>query len=308
MFDSTGPTLKLFVDGTQECSVTNAGAAYTGSTNPLRAGRDSGASNSWAGQMADLRTYGSALTNSNVKTNAVATWGRFPNFPRTDSALVLWLGADSGVTTDTTAGSTTVSSWQNQSGTGSNAVQSTKGNQPLYVENGLNGKPVLRFDGVDDAINSASAPGGTNRSIFVVSASRDVTSWGPVVLQSGNGGITYGWQANWQGMMFNQLYNVENNVAEGAASPQTFSNNQFALATGIWNSAANVNKIYINGVLKGSDTTVLNGASGTIYIGNRDGLSFGAVDIAEILIYNQALSDSDRQAVESYLNAKYGLY
>ena len=41
--------------------------------------------------------------------------------------------------------------------------------------------------------------------------------------------------------------------------------------------------------------------------GSIDVASFGAMDFAEIIIYNSALSDSDRSAVEGYLMSKWGI-
>src|SRR6185369_7700007 len=62
------------------------------------------------------------------------------------NGLQLWLKADAGVTA--TAGK--VTAWQDQSGKGNNATQATADLSPLLVPNAINGKPVLRFDGVDD--------------------------------------------------------------------------------------------------------------------------------------------------------------
>jgi hypothetical protein len=52
---------------------------------------------------------------------------------------VIWLRADLGVTL-----ATGVSSWADQSGNGYNFVQAAGGNQPEFIANGVNGKPMLR--------------------------------------------------------------------------------------------------------------------------------------------------------------------
>ncbi len=68
--------------------------------------------------------------------------------------LQLWLKADAGVTAG--AGGI-VTAWQDQSGKGNNAAQSTADLYPLLVTNAINGKPVLRFDGVDDFLEVADS-------------------------------------------------------------------------------------------------------------------------------------------------------
>jgi hypothetical protein len=62
----------------------------------------------------------------------------------------LWLRADAG--TSTTTNGQTVSAWNDQSGNGNNATQGTSANQPLFIasEPLANNRPVLRFDGSDD--------------------------------------------------------------------------------------------------------------------------------------------------------------
>lgn len=63
----------------------------------------------------------------------------------------LWLKADAGITKD---GSDYVSAWADQSGNGNDASQGTGTNQPLWVDTQLNGKPVIRFDGINDYLKS----------------------------------------------------------------------------------------------------------------------------------------------------------
>src|ERR1051325_1040571 len=63
------------------------------------------------------------------------------------NGLQLWLKADAGVSTG--AGGI-VTAWQDQSGKGNNAAQTTPDSSPLLVNNAINGKLVLRFNQVDD--------------------------------------------------------------------------------------------------------------------------------------------------------------
>ncbi|MFM6254192.1 MAG: hypothetical protein ACKPEQ_34470, partial [Dolichospermum sp.] len=58
----------------------------------------------------------------------------------------LWLDAADSSTI--TLNGSTVSQWNDKSGNGRNAIQATATNQPAYTANGLNGKPVLTFDGI----------------------------------------------------------------------------------------------------------------------------------------------------------------
>jgi hypothetical protein len=78
------------------------------------------------------------------------------------SALALWLDAEDAASI--TLNESTVSQWNDKSGNNRHASQATAANQPTYTLNGLNGKPVLTFDGVNDfftmtsPVNAAALP------------------------------------------------------------------------------------------------------------------------------------------------------
>ncbi|MBY0371053.1 LamG domain-containing protein, partial [bacterium] len=84
VFSSAGPTLQFYVNGSLECTITNSGAAYTGSVNPLAIGAAVVAPNTptagtyWKGSVGDARTYTNALSAGAVGTNYSATSSRFP--------------------------------------------------------------------------------------------------------------------------------------------------------------------------------------------------------------------------------------
>ncbi|MBL9126578.1 MAG: hypothetical protein JNL97_02970, partial [Verrucomicrobiales bacterium] len=61
--------------------------------------------------------------------------------------LSLWLRADAGVTADASGA---VTAWADQSPNANHAAQADVTSAPTRVENALNAKPVLRFDGTDD--------------------------------------------------------------------------------------------------------------------------------------------------------------
>src|SRR5262245_18046788 len=69
--------------------------------------------------------------------------------PPTNS-LQLWVRADAGVTTNATG---QVEKWADQSGKGNDATQSDDSLKPKVVDNSINGKPVIRFDGSDDYLD-----------------------------------------------------------------------------------------------------------------------------------------------------------
>ena len=67
--------------------------------------------------------------------------------PVPTTGLALWVRADAGITTDASGN---VSAWADQSSQHNDLSQTTPSLRPQLVENGINGLPLLRFDGAGD--------------------------------------------------------------------------------------------------------------------------------------------------------------
>jgi hypothetical protein len=96
-----------------------------------------------------------------------------PAPPPTLPGLVVWLRASTVDAADATqvrrAGNQIfVRRWRNQAATDSDAVQATSTLQPLWLADGGDGHPVLRFDGSNDQLNLPSPPGTNSFSLFAV--------------------------------------------------------------------------------------------------------------------------------------------
>jgi Concanavalin A-like lectin/glucanases superfamily len=66
--------------------------------------------------------------------------------------------------------------------------------------------------------------------------------------------------------------------------------------------------LYVNGELAyqaGAESSTIQGSAATGVIGGGHGGSFFTGNIGEILIYDRALTDSEREQVEHYLTMKY---
>ena len=121
------------------------------------------------GQIAEFILYERALTASEISDvgNYVKTkWGIPVNTPdlsgspSTVTNLELWLDAADidGDGTDEGAGETYAGVWNDCSGNGRNATQSTGSQQPVVTPNGLNSRTTLLFDGVDDLFDVTDRP------------------------------------------------------------------------------------------------------------------------------------------------------
>jgi len=221
--------------------------------------------------------------------------------PTTD--LTVWLKSDAGLIVD---GSGYVQTWQDQSGQGHDATQSTAGIRPLKVDNFWAGRPVVRFDGSDDRLQLplSSTLGIENHDyeMFVVARS---TSSGIQFLISGGTKEHYEIHLNsspgGQGVRF-----IPNSPWQ-TQSVDYGSHTQFT--TGAFHAfGARVDTgtgyIRVNGV-QSTDTasSAQSNQNVNLYLGIRGGdASYPlAGDIAEVLIYNRALTPAERAQVETYL-------
>lgn len=234
--------------------------------------------------------------------------------------LQLWLDASDTSTITESGGS--VSAWADKSGNGNNATQGTASAQPLTGVADMNGKNVIRFDGVNDAlsvaasstINNIWASGGT---VIVVYRVNNVN--GRALDKSGASG-TAGWRLYWtdesageQDLLFqhdaatgeygtittareiSQTKPTINIATYSKATPSTFANFYIDSTT-----ASSV------GVF-GSGSGAADDDSGSdLYIGNREDLARPMNgDVAEIIAYDRTLSSAEISLVYSYLANKW---
>jgi hypothetical protein len=204
------------------------------------------------------------------------------------SGLRIWAAADSGVTTDASG---FVSSWSDHSSQSNTLVQTVPANRPLLVPNVANGLPALRFDGNNDVLNFTTRLTGIRTVFWVVSESpsASVASWRPLL---------------GDGTLFDFL---GGNGAPGKIWDPTFAH------ANIRNGQTYLNGQPIDGTttdrprtlsLLSLVTTTSVTASNFAIDRNLAGRAWWG-DLAELIVYDRALSPSERRSVEEYLRAKY---
>lgn len=225
------------------------------------------------------------------------------------SGMQLWLKADAGVTKD---GSNKVSAWADQSGNGGNATESTSSIQPTWVTSGLNGQPVLHFDGTDELDGQAGFNSATSdTTIFVVSKRTAMTAWGaPFSFNAGgakgNPLLTWNNTTNTFGANNSGVTAVGVYVDLSAAPSDAYVHEYRRSGTGLSiRSVGGTLAVESDGTQSWTPTANANGAYfvGRHYTGGN--LLNG--DVAEVIVYNRALNDDERTRVEAYLAGKYGM-
>ena len=232
-----------------------------------------------------------------------------------NTGLQLWLKADAGVTTNNTG---QVTKWADQSGVGNDAIQSDSAKAPTLVLNSLNGKPTLRFPGdtryMDVADSATIAALTEDVTIIALVMYDDVSSYRCCVTKTlGNGPAPFDWwnQAGSAGGAANfwlgaapSTGSYQDNVGNNPPRLGLFNVMTFSWGNGTVNQ-------YLND--RGNGTGAYNEGSpadgGTpLRIGSRDDLVTQLKgNVAEILIYQPALSDADRGSVLNYLKSKWSL-
>lgn len=206
-------------------------------------------------------------------------------FSPTDLDLLkLWLKADSLSLSD----GDPIASWTDSSGLGNHAMQATEAKKPTYKVNIVNGKPVVRLDGVDDCVQATLTVAQPDTMFLVVKGDGtdnkhfiDAQTTRQLIGVSGGVQVTYA-----------------GTLLSGTGNPTTFQ-----ILAALFNGASS--QLWRNG------TSIASGNAGASSIVDPSVGGYGAAtmggDIAEVLIYSSLLSDSDRRAVEAYLGSKYGI-
>lgn len=196
--------------------------------------------------------------------------------------LKLWLKADAITGLNDGA---VVTTWNDSSSNNNNATQSNEGYKPVYKTNIVNGKPVLQFYG-----KFMDTGAFIIKQVYMVYKSPNAafnTYGGPL------GVINYG-----DGRPF---------IFE--AGQTFFHSNPYPLS--VWKNGTQIttspyNMTPVTSWMVLTLNTANPNNSRAYRIGGSEGY-LASLDIAEIIGYDNILSDVDRKKVEGYLGSKYGI-
>ncbi|HKL67643.1 MAG TPA: Calx-beta domain-containing protein, partial [Bacteroidales bacterium] len=225
----------------------------------------------------------------------------------TETTNTLWLRAHD--ITGISSGSQININWPDYSGNNHFASQSTAGYQPLFIENAINGYPVVRFDGADDFfLNSHSYNAHTVFVVYGVSSTLQVNTnlgqvWGSyyenahVAMDPRTGNVN-GFSFDGKPPSGTQAYYgldgapYTGPVSESNSQPWQYDN--YELVTTQFDVSKSLTRQVIG--------TLYDGV-GSFNIGDHQ---YGG-DIAEIITYSDELNDAQRIVVENYLSSKYNI-
>ena len=216
----------------------------------------------------------------------------------------LWLDAADASTVTTVSGA--VSQWNDKSGNGRNVTQATSANRPTVANAVLNGKNVIRFDGIDDKLATALALYTTaSFGIYAVAANRN---------PSGESALAGQYVADNPGRTL--VY--QNGASVRAAAIFTASNGANFLATP--NTSFHLFGYHVNGVnaevfyeavSRNTASNFANQMANTPFalgdMSNGGVTIVAALDAAEVVCLSAPASTDTRQKIEGYLAHKWGL-
>jgi hypothetical protein len=231
---------------------------------------------------------GDSTYSNEVSITTPATGVTLPS-----TGMKLWLRVDSGITKDA---NNHVNHWIDQSGTGNDAVQSVVGSSPVYVQGDSITQSVVRFDGSASYMNGPLAL-GTQMSIFAVVKQGTNGGFKRVITNEGHFYLGVGSVGNFASFYGNGTWGTTQ------SHPAPLLSTQFNVVESVNDGNDNA---YINGQLIETRANPMGAFTNGYELGRYPGGSqYWDGDIAEVLIYDTALSAADRQNVETYLASKY---
>lgn len=212
-----------------------------------------------------------------------------------------------------TIDSSSISIWNNVV-SGSSFSQSNSSKKPLYISDGINGLPVIRFDGSDQINTTRNNSVNTNFAIFVVFKA-DTT-----IRSLGAGGVNSG-----QRFLFGAFHGGNDGDAGAGLSAGTNGVSIYEHAGGympamaVYNGSAaaqfNITLVeyisktpylYINSTLRDQGSTSIKKPIAPYQLGEGSYGQFTG-DVAEILMYSGTLSESQKSQINQYLRDKWGI-
>lgn len=193
-----------------------------------------------------------------------------------------------------------VSAWADQSGSGNHATQGTAARQPLYVPASINGHPALYFSG---------------------SSSADILTTGAFARNQPHSALAV---VSWDDFPAANEYFLDGLALNTAIMRKVPATNEAGMYAGVvLNGAVTFSGVpfVASAVFDGANSLVAkDGAatSGSAGVFNASGVSIGADGggayvaplwgrVAEVILYSRGLSTAERQQVERYLGARYGI-
>lgn len=215
----------------------------------------------------------------------------------------------------------TVTTWPDTATADGQTQSATATGNPTFAANATpSGEPAVRFDG-NDQLRTSTSPGigGTSGFVYfaVVKANSTPGSGG---VANGTGPYLWDRDVTATGNPLNSLKSdggrfafqkrYDNNTGLGGpVSTTSISTSDYQIVAIRRNRTANQFELWVDGVRESTDTDT--GSPLTpqpIVIGNHAGGAGGFDgDIAELLIYEDELTDSEFEAVGAYLESQYGL-
>ncbi|HTE20139.1 MAG TPA: hypothetical protein VK689_17380, partial [Armatimonadota bacterium] len=196
-----------------------------------------------------------------------------------------------------------VGGWQDQSGAGNHAIQVTQAKRPTLKRDPLTGRSLVWADGTDDGLSFANGaiPAG-ERTFLVVVTCRNTSGH---IFSTGRGGATLGsFELRRDHIIiyddaasaFNHTHNfgsgwrVESHVFRTTGSEHRKNGGSLFTTT-----------------RSATLSTIQAGLFGRSLAANGSNMDFPlAGDIGEFIVYNRALTTTERERVEVYLKDRWG--
>ncbi|MDP7290872.1 MAG: Ig-like domain-containing protein, partial [Verrucomicrobiota bacterium] len=294
--DSDGEVTQVEILGGDESLASLSEAPYEADWTPAKSGM----------QTLTVR----ATDNDGATSEATVSVAVYSETPVPVNGLRLWLDAGEGLTAGDDG---MVSAWADRSLFGHDVSQAEAAQQPRLVADAVNSREAVLFDGEDDMLAREDVAGEALLS-------SDSVSVYAVVRQKSQSDVNTA--LAWEGPDYsNHLalltsYNNQFLVDHGHASE---GGRVSAAQPEGWDDAWHVLEFVRDGnqavVVVDSEALEMGefedalevDVAGRLIVGAVPELAFGG-EIAEVLIYNRALSESERGAVRGYLGASYGLF
>lgn len=224
---------------------------------------------------------------------------------------VVWFKADgiAGI-----SNGSRLSLWSDASGNGNSASQPTVTQQPTYIENAMNGLPAVRFNSANSTwMGFKRAVSNDFTLVFVYQSTQGVGTGtaffdGAGLINGEMGGVQndFGTCLNANGQIIAGTGNPDTSMASGGG----FNDGRPHVVTFKRVQSSGGLVLYVDGspVAKAfGGTQSLTGPAQLVLGAQQTLLNYLSGDIAEVLIYDSALSDASRGAVENGLIGKYGI-